>query len=282
MEDDIVKVHGACIPQTLLVGGVQPGDRLRPEVTAAAGGLFEVGGQLHFVLGPGDGSQHGLGGELLIVNGQLLQAVLHDPDGIVGVIDGEGGGKSQLFAVPAEDAHAGGVEGGGPDVPGGGAQHLFQTVLQLAGGLVGEGDGDDGPGGGGLQRAQPVRPQLLLPGGSGHEASQKFHIPGSDPVGHLGRVGTPAVADEVGHPVDEHRGLAGACARQQQQGAFGGQSGFLLFAVQGSVVEGDGLPPQAAEVQLLFVCQHGIRSLSTVLKQLYHKKLEKYRASGPC
>ena len=155
VEDDVVEVQRPGFPQALFIGGVQPGDFLQPVVAVPVGLPGEIGGQLQLVLGPGDGGQHRAGGELLVVKAQLLEAVLHHPQGVVGIVDGEGGGEAQLFDVPAEDAHAGGVEGGGPHVPGLGAQHPLQAGLELAGGLVGEGDGDDGPGGGGFHGAQP-------------------------------------------------------------------------------------------------------------------------------
>ena len=87
---------------------------------------------------------------MLFVDIQVLQAVLHHPQGVVGVIDGKGGGEAQLLDVPAQNTHTGGVEGGGPHVLPGGAQHPGQAVLQLSGGLVGKGDGQDGPGLGGV------------------------------------------------------------------------------------------------------------------------------------
>ena len=258
VEQNIVEVQCPGVPQLFLVGGIQPGHLLQAEVPAFGALLFKVRRQLQLVLGLGDDRQHGPGRELLVVHPLLLQAVLHDPDGIVSVVDGEGGGEAQLFNVPAQDAHAGGVEGGGPHIPGFGAQGPLQAVLQLPGGLVGEGDGDDGPGGGGLHGAQAIRPELFLRGRVGEVALQEGQILLRHPVGHLGGVGAPAIANEVGHPVDEHRGLAGACTGQQQQRALGTQHRLLLLLVQLGVIQGDSRPPGAAELQLLFMGQHGI------------------------
>ena len=116
VEDDVVKVQGAGLPQAALVLHVNFGDLGQ----AVVPGLLALGQiflrQLHGVLGPGDVPQHGPGRELLVVQVQVLQAVLDDPDGVVGVVDGEGGGEAQPVDVPAQDAHAGGVEGGGPYV----------------------------------------------------------------------------------------------------------------------------------------------------------------------
>ena len=177
--------------------------------------------QLHGVLGPGDVPQHGPGRELLVVQVQVLQAVLDDPDGVVGVVDGEGGGEAQPVDVPAQDAHAGGVEGGGPHV-----LRLGQAVLQLPGGLVGEGDGQNGPGGGGLQAAQPLLARLVLRGGGdlpGGVVLQKGQVVGSHPLRHLLAVRSPAVLHQIGDSVDEHGGLAAPRPGQKEEGALGGQ-----------------------------------------------------------
>ena len=192
---------------------------------------MEVFRQLHLVLGLGDGAQHRAGREELLVHAKLLEAVLHHPDGVVGVVDGEGGGEAQPLNIPAQDAHTGGVEGGGPDVQGLGAQYPLQAVFQLSGGLVGKGDGQDGPGGRRVQLTQPgsVLPPLL--GGVVHIATQEVQILFRGPVRHLGGVRAPSIADEVGHPVDEHRGLARASPRQQQQRALGGEHGLELLRV---------------------------------------------------
>ena len=76
------------------------------------------------------------------------------------------------------------------------------------------------------------------------------------PLRGLQAVRPPAIADQVGHPVDEHRGLAAARPRQQQQGPLGGQHGLLLLGVEGFIVLSDDLPTEAAEFQRLFRRQH--------------------------
>ena len=271
VEDDVVKVQRPGLPQPLFVGGIEPGDLLHAEVPAFAALPLEVGGELELVLGLGDDAQHRPGRELLVVDALGLEAVLHHADGVVGVVDGEGGREAQLFNVPPEDAHAGGVEGGGPHVPGGGAQHPLQPLLELAGGLVGEGDGDDAPGGCRLQGAQPVGPEAALRRGAGGVVLQKGKVVGRDESGHLRRVRAPAVAHEVGHPMDEHGGLARAGARQQQQRPLGTQHGLLLLGVEISIVEGDGRAPGAAECLLLFLGgQHGISPFHSIGMVLFN------------
>ena len=223
MEDDVVKVQGTGLPQAALVLHVNFGDlgqAVVPRLLALGQILV---GQLHGVLGPGDIPQHGPGRELLVVQVQVLQAVLDDPDGVVGVVD-----------VPAQDAHAGGVEGGGPHVLRLRPQHFGQAVLQLPGGLVGEGDGQNGPGGGGLQAAQALLPRLVLRGRgdfSGGVVLQKGQVVGGHPLGHLLAVRPPAVLHQVGDAVDEHGGLAAPRPGQQEEGPLGGQHRLLLLRV---------------------------------------------------
>ena len=256
VQDDVVEVQRPGLPQAFFVLGIQLGDFLQPEVAGGIALPGEVRRQLELILGPGNCGQHRAGGELLVVETQLLDAVLHHPLGVVGVVDGEGGGEAQLLDVPAQDAHAGGVEGGRPHVPGGGAQQGGQPVLQLPGGLVGEGDGDDGPGGGGVQGAQPVGLEAFFFVGVGGVIPEKGQVVLCGPLGRLQAVRPPAVADEVGHPVDEHGGLARPRPRQQQQGPLGGQHGLLLLGVEVLVVLADDLPAEAAEFQCLFRRQH--------------------------
>ena len=195
VEDDVVKVQSSGRPELLLVGQVDVGDLLETEVPLGPALVHVLRRQEHLVLGPGNVAQDGSGLEGLLVHVQLLQALLDDPEGVVGVVDGEGGGKAQLLDVPPQDAHAGRVEGGRPDVVGIGTNGGFQTGFQFPGGLVGEGDGDDLPGHGGLQGAQEAGTALLLLGehaplGVGLEEGQ---VGFRDVIGDLPAVGGPAV-----------------------------------------------------------------------------------------
>ena len=195
VEDDVVKVQGPGGPELLLIRQVDVGDLLEAEVPLGPALVHIFGGQEHFILGPGDVTQDGPGLEGLLVHVQLLQALLDDPEGVVGVVDGKGGGEAQLLNVPAEDPHASGMEGGRPDIIGIRADGGFQTLFQLSGGLVGEGDGDDLPGHGGLQGAQEAGTTLLLLGehaplGVGLEEGQ---VGFGDVIGDLTAVGGPAV-----------------------------------------------------------------------------------------
>ena len=93
-------------------------------------------------------------------------------------------------------------------------------------------------------------------------AFQERQIIRRHPFGDLQAVRPPAVADQVGHPMDEHRGLARPGPRQQQQGPLGGEDGAALFRVEVWVVQGNDLPAEAAEFQFLFGREHSIKSPS--------------------
>ena len=62
--------------------------------------------------------EDGFGGIDLVVQVQLADYGLHDGEAVRSVVDGEVAGVAQAVGVPAEYAHAGGVEGAGPDVVG--------------------------------------------------------------------------------------------------------------------------------------------------------------------
>ena len=57
------------------------------------------------------------------------------------------------------------------------------------------------------------------------------------------RVAAPAIAQEVRHPVDQHRGLAGPGPRQQQQRPLGGQNPLQLPGIQVRIIRGNGPCP---------------------------------------
>ena len=255
MQDDVVEVQGAGLPQAALILAVDPGDLDQAEIPRLLLLGQVVRGQQHGVLGPGDVTQHRPGRELLVVGVQVLHALLDDPQGIVRVVNGEAGGKAQLLDVPPQDAHTGGVEGSRPDVVGCRAQHLFQPLLQLPRRLVGKGDGQNGPGGGGLHLAQAHLALPLLPGGGPllGVPLEKGQVIRRHPVGHLGAVGAPPVPHQVGHPVDQHGGLAAAGPRQQQQRPLGGQRRLLLLGIQADKIPGDGRPAGLNKLKLLLV-----------------------------
>ncbi len=267
VEDDVVEIQSVGLPQAPFVLHIDLGDFLQAQVAGALALLLVVLGQLHGVLGPGDVPQNGPGREGLVIQVEVLQNILDHPLGVGGVVDGEGALIPQAVDVPAQDAHAGRVEGGGPHVVGGGAQHLFQAGLQLSGGLIGKGDGNDSPGGRRVHGAQLLhpRPVLRVLGEALRAGLQKGQVLLRRPARGLAAVRAPAIADEVGDAVDQHGGLAAARPGQQQQGPLGGQHRLALLRVEALELQGDGRPPGLAETQFLFTVQHGVDSSFSLL-----------------
>ena len=231
VENDVVKVQGACLPQPALVLCVYLGDLGQPEVPRPLALGQILVSQLHGILCPRDVAQHRPGRKLLIIDSQVLQNILHHPQGVVSVIDGKGGGEAQLLNIPAEDANTGGVKGAGPDIVGSRAQHSGQTVLQLARRLIGKGDGQNGPRGRRVQGTQPLLPGLV-PRPGPDILLQEGQIILCHPLRHLCAVRAAAILHQVGDAVDEHGGLAAARSGQQQERTLRGQGGLLLLWVQ--------------------------------------------------
>ena len=136
------------------------------------------------------------------------------------------------------------MEGHGPDILGLRAQQDGQTLLELVGRLIGEGDGNDIPGSGRLHSTQTIRPegvhfrQLHARG-----VLQEHHILFGDVIGDLAAVSAGAVLHQVGNTIDQDSGLTAASARQQKQGAFGGQHSFLLHVIEVRKLRCNILPP---------------------------------------
>ena len=150
------------------------------------------------------------------------------------------------------------MECGGPDVPGLLPQHPLQPVLQFIGGLVGEGDGQYLPGAGRLDSAEVGHQRALRCVRRLGVLLQKGHLVLCDGDGDLLRVAAAAIAQQVGHPVDQHGGLTRACAGQEQQRAFRGQHALPLAWVQVLIVHGDGAAPRRDKAFLKF--RHGASS----------------------
>ena len=256
VQDDIVKVQGVGLPQPVLVAGIHLGDFIQAVVSC----LFALGGvvlcQQHLILGPGDVAQDRPGRELFVVQLQFLKAVLDDPQRVVGVVDGKGGGKAQPLNIPAQDAHAGRVEGGGPDVLRLGAQHGGQAVLQFPGSFIGKGNGQNRPGSRRVQGTQGDHsvPVPLSGFGVGLQEVQVFR---RDPFGHFRTVRTPPVAHQVGNAVNQYRGLSAARSCQQQQRSLRGQYRLLLFRVKAGKVPGNGRAARGSKTLFLLMIQHG-------------------------
>ena len=110
------------------------------------------------------------------------------------------------------------------------AQHGAQSFFQFPRRLVGEGDGQHIPGARRTHRqigSFPGKVPSRLDG-----LPQFFQILFGHGTGQLLAAVCAAETDDVGDPVDQHRGLAGTGAGQNQQRAFGGEDGLPLNRVQ--------------------------------------------------
>ena len=135
------------------------------------------------------------------------------------------------------------MEGGRPHIQRLFSQHPLQALLQFTGSLIGEGDSQHLPGPGRLHGTQVLhqRPHLLL--GILDILLQKCHLVLGNGDGDFFRVAAPAIAQEVCHPVNKHRGLAGARPCQQQQRPLCGQHALPLHRIESFVIQRNCLAP---------------------------------------
>ncbi len=138
--DDVVEVERVGLAQAALVERVRLGELALHRVR----GLGRVGLLVdQLVLEVGDLGGEGLRRELLRVQVQIAADQAHQPLGVRRVVDREAGGEAEPLALPAQDPHAGAVEGRDPHRPGPRADQLLDALAHLAGRLVGEGDRQD-------------------------------------------------------------------------------------------------------------------------------------------
>ncbi|MPM55465.1 hypothetical protein SDC9_102262 [bioreactor metagenome] len=239
VEDNVVKVQRIGGTELFHIAGVNLGNAGHFPVAGVLILLCKVLRRLETVPGFADDSQQISGGKGLFVIAQLFENVLEDPLGIVSVVDGEVLLKADALNIPPQNAHAGGVEGGGPDVVCLQPQTVRQTGFQLARRLVGKGDGDDLPRTGRVHGAKPHRPPLLLLLRVVGEALQKQKVLLRRVLGNLVAVAAPAIGQQVVYPLNENGGFAGPGPRQQKQRSLGGHGGLPLHGVQPPKVPGD-------------------------------------------
>ena len=232
--NQIVKVHGvgSKAPTGILLvhlGGLSPS-----EIAGGVGTLPIFGGGDPLVLCAADLRKDRPGDIGLLVQLHVLQDVLHQAETVRGIVDGKAAGVAQALRVTAQDAHAGRVEGAGPDVVRLLPQHQAEPLLELPRRLVGKGDREDTPRSHRIQRgeASGLFPARL-------QQSKRFFVRLS---GYKVRVPRLAVAQELGDPVDEHSGLAAARPRQDQQRPLRCQHSLLLHGIEGLKIAQDQLP----------------------------------------
>ena len=111
---------------------------LRPEAESFRGN--------HLVLGGGDSGQKVPLPVNLRIDLEILTYIPHQRLLVIRVVDGKVGIIAQTVYMPAQDAHAGRVEGADPDALRAKADDIVHPLPHLPGRLVGEGDGQDVPG----------------------------------------------------------------------------------------------------------------------------------------
>ena len=223
--EQVVEVHGPGGEEAGGVDLVYLGDLPQPRVRGGAvlGGKA-LGGEQLVPRGVQPG-EDGLGRIYLVVQVHLADDALHYGEAVRRVVDGEVARVAELVGVAAEYAHAGGVEGAGPDVVGPLAEHGLETGLELVGGLVGEGDGDDAPGLHGLVRGEAAR---LVRGPGLQHCKVRLRCA----LRHLVRIRGAAIFEQICDPVYQHRGLAASSPCKNQQRAFRGEHGLPLHGVE--------------------------------------------------
>ena len=141
-------------------------------------------------------------------------------------------GIAQTVNVTAQNAATGAVKGHGPNIPCALSQHPFKAILQLIGSLVGKGDGDDAPGGCRFYGAEHICPVTVVIPHRLLQVLQKLKILIRHCIRDQVAVAAPAETDQIGHPVDQHCGLAAAGTGQQKQRSFCGHNGLQLHIIQ--------------------------------------------------
>ena len=227
--------------------------------------------RLHLVLGPGNNTQDLPGRKALFVQRKLLERVLDNPLAVVRIVDGKAAVEADAIDVAAQDADAGRVERGGPDVlrhllP----QHPAQPLLQLVGGLIGEGDGQHLPWLRRLHGTEVLHQRALLLCRLPDVGLEKRRLVLRDRHGDLMGIAAAAVAQQIGHAVDQHRGFPRSGAGQQQQRPLRGQHTLQLAWIQLLKISGDGRAPRRKKS--LFQFRHGTASLFSVLFSIIIQK----------
>ena len=275
--ENVVKIQGVVVLQALLIDGVDLGDLDNAVVRGAAAVLLHLLRGNQPVLLPADDAQYIPGRIGLVIQVHVPENFLHEPLGVRGIVDGKAGGIAAAVNIPAQNAAAGGMEGHGPDILGTGPQHIGKPLLHLSGGLVGKGNGDDVPGVGRLQGAEPVCPVYLLLGWVFRQVFQERHILVPDKVRNFCPFRAPAIAQNVGDSVDEHRGLAAAGTCQQQKRPLGGQHGLPLHIVEHGKAGGNVVPPSGQKSGIQFIIHRSTCHFCLSFYRLlfYRKEMQK-------
>ncbi len=151
----IVKIHGVGILQSLLIQAIAIGYLFQAKIVAGLNGKFLR--RQKIVLCAADLTENGLVTHHTLLDAQRLHALLHQAAAVVRIVDGEMRGIAECTAILTQNTGAEGVKGAGNDLSAFVTEHGFQTILQLTGSLVGKGDGKNAPCRAGVNRTQRVQ-----------------------------------------------------------------------------------------------------------------------------
>ena len=261
--EQIVEVHGPGGEQAL---GIELVDLRRLAQPHVAGGAVPPGEELgreQLVARGIQPREHAFGRVDLVVQVQLAQYRAHDREAVRRVVNREVARVAQTVGIPPQYAHAGRVEGAGPDVVRLRPKHALQARLELVCGLVGEGDGDDAPG----LHAAVGGDALRLRRRAG---LQNGEVGLRGVFGDLVRVRRAAVFEQIGHAVYQHGGFSAARAGEDEQRPLRGQHGLPLHGVEARKV---GLDDRAARCDIAFFKICSIHS-----SLFYHSRAPRARA----
>ena len=229
MEDQIVKVHCPRLLQPDRIGAVNLGDQGRFGIPR--GLRRHIFGRQQLILEGTDLRHRRLDRQELVVDHLVLVDLLEHPLLVVGVIDRKAPGEADALRVPAQDAHTGGVEGGGVHIPAHRlAQHGAQALFQFPGRLVGKGDGQHVPGPGRTHRQIRRLPREIAAGL--HRCAQFLQVLFGDGARQFPAAVSRAKTDDIGDAVDQHRCFAGTGPGQDQQRPLGGENRLPLYRVE--------------------------------------------------
>ena len=192
--DQVVEVHRARVEEPALVLGVGLGQGLVPRGLRLGGERLVVD---QLVLQVRHLGGHLLRRELLGVELELAAGQSHQALRVGLVVDGERRRVTEPLGLPAQDAHAGGVEGHDPHGPGPRADQGGHPGRHLPRRLVGEGDGHD------LVRCHVPRGEQV-----------------GDPVGQYAGLARPRARDDEQRAAFVHHGSALLRIESVEEGVY--------------------------------------------------------------
>ena len=180
VQQQVAEVAGVEGPKPVLVDGVELHGPAAGQVPRLA--RRDLGGPKAPVLPALDRRQHGARRPLLVVDSLGGQDLLHEPQLVVGVDDGEVGAEPGPLGMRPQHPRRQRVEGAEPPALDRAAEQPGDPVLHLLRRLVGEGDGQDLAGGGppAAQKPGQARGQHPRLAGAGTRQHQDRAVQGLD------------------------------------------------------------------------------------------------------